>query len=288
MKTGIYVPLITPFKENFEIDYAILKQATKFVLDKGADGIYALGGSSEFNLLTTEERKRCLEAIIEAADGKEVIAHVGSQSTLEAIELAKHAYDAGATMLSAVAPYYFGYSFSQVKDYFTSIAHATPLPLMIYSSAQARQYSVAELKELLKDEKICSVKYTGYDFYSLERLINAYPDKKFFTGADEAFLAGQAVGANGAIGTTFNYYADKYIKARELFINGKNSDALAIIHKVNDVTEQVVSTGNLLATTKYLMGLQGLNILPISRPPFTAVNEAFRDKVRSAYENTKF
>ena len=288
MKTGIYVPLITPFKENFEIDYEALSRATEFVLDKGADGIYACGGSSEFNLLTTEERKRCLETIIKAANGKEVIAHVGSQSTLEAIELAKHAYEAGATMLSAVAPYYFGYTFDQVKEYFTAIAHATPLSLMIYNAAQARQYTIAELKDLLKDEKITAVKYTGYNFYALERLINAYPDKIFYTGADEAFLAGQAVGAHGAIGTTFNYYADKYIEARRLLVNGKNSEALAIIHKVNNVTEAVAGVGNLLAAAKYVMSLQGLDILPIARPPFSALDEASSNKIRSAYESTTF
>ena len=86
MKTGIYVPLVTPFKENGEIDYEVLAKATKFVLSKGADGIYACGGTAEFCLLTTEERKRCLEVIIENADGKEVIAHVGSQSTAESVE----------------------------------------------------------------------------------------------------------------------------------------------------------------------------------------------------------
>lgn len=287
MKTNIYVPLITPFKANFEVDYEALARATKFVLTKGADGIYACGGSSEFTLLTTEERKRCLEVIIANAEGKEVIAHVGSQSGLEAIELAKHAFKAGATMISAVAPYYFGYSFTQVKEYFRSIAHATPLPLMIYSSAQARPYSVAELKELLDDEKINSVKYTGYNFYALERLVKAYPNKKFFTGADEVFLAGQAVGAHGAIGTTYNYYADQYILARKLFLQGKNKDALDVIHKLNDITEVLSSCGNLLAATKYVMSLQGLDILPIARPPFTPLEESVKAQLKEAYEKSK-
>ncbi|MBP3436421.1 MAG: dihydrodipicolinate synthase family protein [Clostridia bacterium] len=288
MKTNIYVPLITPFKENFEVDYEGLARATKFVLAKGADGIYACGGSSEFTLLTTEERKRCLEVIIANAEGKDVIAHVGSQSGLEAVALAKHAYEAGACMLSAVAPYYFGYSFAQVKEYFHSIAHATPLSLMIYSAAQARPYSIAELKELLDDEKISSVKYTGYDFYTLERLIRAYPNKKFYTGADEAFLAGQAVGADGAIGTTYNYYADKYILARELFGQGKNKEALDIIHKLNDITEALLSGGTLLAATKYMMTLQGLDILPISRPPFTPLEESVKARLKEVLEATRF
>ena len=289
MKTGIYVPMITPFKANGEIDYEVLAKAVKFVLAKGADGIYACGGSSEFNLLTTEERKRCLEVIIANAGGKEVIAHVGSQSTAEALELAVHAEKAGATMLSAVAPYYFGYTFGQIKEYFRKIAHATSLDLMIYNAAQARSYSLDEMRELLKDEKITAVKFTGYNFYFLERLIVDYPDKKFYTGVDEAFLAGAAVGSDGAIGTTYNYYADKYIEARALFKQGKNEQALEIIHKLNTITEAVVSTGNnTIAATKYVMSLQGLDILPISREPFSPLTEENKKNIKAVYESVKF
>lgn len=288
MKTGVYVQLITPFKENGEIDYKVLAEATKFVLAKGADGIYACGGTAEFFLLTTEERKRCLEVIIANADGKEVIAHVGSQSTSEAVELAKHAESVGANMLSAVAPYYFGYTFAQIKDYFTKLAHATKLELMIYNAAQARDYSLEEMKELLSDDKISAVKYTGQNFYFLERLINSCPNKKFYTGCDEAFLAGAAVGSDGAIGTTYNYYADKYIEARKLFLEGKNAEALGIIHKLNSVTECILSTSVTIAATKYIMSLQGLDILPVSREPFSPLTEGNKAKIKDIYDSIKF
>lgn len=289
MKTGVYVPLVTPFKKSGEIDYEVLAKATKFVLEKGADGIYACGGTSEFNLLTTEERKRCLEVIIENAGGKEVIAHVGSQSTAEAVELAKHAEKAGANMLSAVAPYYFGYTFAQIKEYFKKIAYATSLNLMIYNASQARTYSLDELRELLSDEKITAVKYTGYNFYYLERLIADYPDKKFYTGVDEAFLAGAAVGSDGAIGTTYNYYADKYIEARALFKQGKNKEALEIIHKLNKITECLIArNNNVIAATKYVMSLQGLDILPVSREPFSPLTEADKAAIKAVYDSVKF
>ena len=284
MKTGIYVPLVTPFRENGEIDYEVLAKATKFVLAKGADGIYACGGTAEFCLLTTEERKRCLEVISAYAGGKEVIAHVGSQSTAESVELARHAASVGACMLSAVAPYYFGYTFPQIKEYFRKIAYATDLNLMIYNAAQARNYSLEEMKELLGDEKISAVKYTGQNFYFLERLIHYFPDKKFYTGCDEAFLAGAAVGSHGAIGTTYNYYADKYIEARKLFKEGKNAEALGIIHKLNSITECVISTPSMIAATKYIMSLQGLDILPISREPFSPLTEEQKAKIKAIYE----
>ena len=288
MKSGVYVPIITPYNEDGSINYETLAKATKFVLSKGADGIYACGGTSEFCLLTTEERKRSLEVIIEAAEGKEVIAHVGAQSTAEAVELAKHAKEAGATMLSAVAPYYFPYGFSAIKEYFRKIAHATDLYLMVYNAAQARSYTLDEMRELLRDDKISAVKYTGFNFYHLERLINEFPDKKFYTGADEAFLAGAAVGSHGAIGTTYNYYADKYIEARRLYLEGKNSEALKIINGLNALTEAVISEGNGIAATKYVMTLQGFDILPISREPFPPLSEENKARVKAVYDALDF
>ena len=284
MKTGVYVPLITPFKQNGDIDYDVLAKATKFVLSKGVDGIYACGGTAEFCMLSTEERKRALEVIIANADDKEVIAHVGSPSTRESVELACHAASAGATMLSAVAPYYFGYTFPQIKEYFRKIAHATPLSLMIYNAAQARDYSLGEMKELLEDDKITAVKYTGQNFYFLERLINSCPDKRFYTGCDEAFLAGAAVGSHGAIGTTYNYYADKYILARDLFMQGKNAEALEIINKLNSITECIISTTSLIAATKYIMSLQGLDILPLAREPFSPLTQQDMTRIREVLE----
>ena len=285
-KTGIYVPLITPFLENGEVDYAGLEKATKFVLAKGVDGIYALGGSAEFTLLSVEERKRCLECILASSGEKEVIVQVGSQSTRDSLELAEHAAAAGATMLSAVAPYYFGYDFSQIQTYFKQIAHATDLPLMIYNAAQARSYTLDEMRALLQDEKIRSVKYTGYNFYFLERLITEYRDKKFYTGADEAFLAGQAVGAHGAIGTTYNYFADRYVQIRKLFLQGENQAALDIVRKVNGVTQTLIASNSMLAATKYVMTLQGLDILPISRAPFTPLSEDYKRELKASYERS--
>ena len=282
-ETGIYVPLITPFTSEGEVDYAGLYRATKHVLKQNVDGIYAVGGTSEFCTLSTEERKKCLETIISAADGAKVIAHVGAPSLREALELARHAESAGADMLSAVAPYYFGYSFAKIKEYFTAIAHETKLELMIYSASQSIQYSMADFSSLLEDEKITAIKYTGSDFYKLERLVLAFPNKKFYSGMDEAFLSAQIVGATGAIGTTFNYYGSYYAECKRLLAEGKNTEALEIAHKLNAMTEALISVGNTLGGTKYVMTLQGLDILTDCRTSFPAIDEERREKLKKQF-----
>ncbi len=283
-KSGIYVPLITPFTQEGEIDYAGLERATKFVLQMGADGIYAVGGSSEFPLLSTEERKRSLEVIKKAAGDAEIIAHVGATSTRESVALAKHAESIGVDMISAVAPYYFNYNFEEIKGYFYTLAECTSLPLMIYGAIQGRAYSLEETRELLSHEKIAAMKYTGFNFYQLERLVCSFPDKKFYTGADEAFLSGQVVGAYGAIGTSFNIFADKFILAKNLFAAGKNEEALRIVNAVNTFFETMFTCSSFITCTKYIMTLQGLDILPISRKPFAELDETMKKNIDVAYK----
>lgn len=287
MKTNIYVPLITPFNKDFSVDYDGLARATKFVLDKGVDGIYAVGGSSEFTLLTTEEKKKCLETIIKAADGAEVIAHVGSTSTLESLELARFAAKAGASQLSAVAPFYYGYNFAAVKEYFRAISHETELPLIIYNASQGRTYTVAEMSELLQDEKVSGMKYTNTNFFALERLVQAFPNKKFYTGSDENFVSGQAVGAQGAIGTTYNFQGEKFVEMKKLMQANDVAGALKLQHEVNYLTELYFETGSSLALTKYYMVLGGLDILPISRPPFLPLSEEIKTEAKRRFENNK-
>ena len=96
------------------------------------------------------------------------------------------------------------------------------------------------------------------------------------------------MGADGAIGTTYNYFADKYIEVRRLFLGGKNKEALAIFHKINDITHYLVLSGALMPLTKYIMKMQGLDILPLSRPPFSKPSQKMLDEVKSLYEKTKF
>ena len=285
---GIYVPLITPFDENGEVDYRGLAKATRFVLEKGADGIYACGGTSEFCLLSIDERKRCLEVILENAGEAKVIAHVGSCANRHAIDLAVHASQAGAVMLSAVSPYYFDYGFKQIKEYFDEIAQATDLPLMIYSASQARSYTLDEMSSILQNEKIIAVKYTGKDFYFLERLIYLFPNKKFFTGCDEMFLPGQSIGAHGAIGATFNTFADQYIKIKKLFADGKNTEALKLFNKINTFTQAYIDSGALMPAIKYVMGLQGLDIAVDSRKPFASLSEESERRLKILFENVAF
>ena len=133
MNNKILVPVVTPFKKDESVDHEALKKLVRFVLDSGADGIYAGGSSAECFLMSEEERMAALETVVKAADGAFVIANIGTVGSIPAETLAAHAEKAGANAVSSVPPFYFRFSFDEIAAYYHDLARKTKLPMMIYN-----------------------------------------------------------------------------------------------------------------------------------------------------------
>src|SRR5689334_5127024 len=104
---GSYPPVITPFKENGDVDYGTYEKLIDFQIREGSHGIVVNGTSSEPSVLTTEERKQLLEVALKTTAGRvPVVAATGSQSHGETKILTEHAAKAGAHALLIVTPYY--------------------------------------------------------------------------------------------------------------------------------------------------------------------------------------
>lgn len=277
MKNSILVPIVTPFKNENEIDYDSLQQLVKKLLNEGADGIYACGSSAECFSLREQERKKSLEAIIEAAEGAFVVAHVGAPGTSLAVDFAKHAKNAGANAISSVPPFYFTFNFNEIKQYYIDLVDNADLPLMLYNIPQTtgRRFTAAQFEELLSDDRIPYLKFTDTDFYSLEQ-IKSHTGKTIYSGKDENFLSALSAGADGAIGTTFNFMLDKYINIFKLFKENKMAEALKIQHSANEVIKVVCDCG-LLESAKYLVALKGINV-GHARKPFSYLT--FEQKIK--------
>ena len=114
---GIFTALLTPFDENNKINEKALEALVKHNVNMGADGFYVCGSTAEAFLLTTEERKQVMEIVKATAPEKTLIAHIGSISEDEAHTLADHANALGYDAISSVAPFYYKFSFGEIKDY---------------------------------------------------------------------------------------------------------------------------------------------------------------------------
>ena len=97
------------------------------------------------------------------------------------------------------------------------------------------------------------MKYTGSDYYLFERLRRAYPDKILYNGYDETCLCGLAMGADGAIGSTYNVMGEQFLRLYALVKEGKLDEARALQHTLNDRIAFLLEAGDVKAAVKYVM-----------------------------------
>lgn len=130
--TGSYTALITPFS-NGHVDEAAFRKLVDFQIENGTHGLVPVGTTGESPTLSHEEHDRVVELCIEQAAGRvPIIAGAGSNSTAEAVRLARHAADAGADGVLIVSPYYNKPTQEGLFCHFTAVAEAVDVAVIVY------------------------------------------------------------------------------------------------------------------------------------------------------------
>lgn len=274
---GIYTALVTPFDQKGSINSGAVQRLVERNIKQGVSGFYVCGSTGESYLLTKEERKYLLEAVCEAAgNDADILVNVGMFSTDYAIELAKHAEKQGVKAVSSVPPFYFPFTMEEYVEYYSDLADSADVPVLLYNIPAMSSVTFADddLKRLLANEKIMGIKHTSYDLFQLQQLIHQYPEKNFFIGHDEIFLSALAVGALAGIGSTYNIMAGKFIKIRELFMQGKTKEAAEVQNEVNNVVSALCRVG-IFKGIKEILKMQGIDC-GYCRKPFKKLDDTQR------------
>ena len=272
-KADILVPLFTTFNKDGSIDYDTFAKIERYVLDKGADGVYVGGSSAECFSLTQEERKKVLELAVKVADGKQVVAHVGAIGTGIACDLAAHAKKAGADAIASVPPFYHGFQPGEIKGYYTAIADASDLPVIIYNvpGTTGVGLSLAQFKDILSDDRVVAVKYTDVNYYTLDR-IKKHTGAFIYSGADECFAYALMAGADGGSGTSMNYCTEKFIAIKEAFDKGDIATAQSEQRKINNCVQAIIETRGLPAMKYMTTVATGIDV-GCCRKPFRELTQ---------------
>ncbi|HBP58530.1 MAG TPA: 4-hydroxy-tetrahydrodipicolinate synthase, partial [Alphaproteobacteria bacterium] len=129
---GSYTALITPFT-NGGIDEAAFRKLVDFQIDNGTHGLVPVGTTGESPTLTHEEHDRVVEICIEQTAGRvPIIAGAGSNSTAEAVRLARRGAAAGADGVLIVSPYYNKPTQEGLFRHFSAVAEAVDVPVIVY------------------------------------------------------------------------------------------------------------------------------------------------------------
>lgn len=284
---GVFTALFTPFTSGNRINEEMIGLMVEYGVRNGIAGFYLTGGTGEGLLLSKDERKQVYRAAARAARGRvKLIAHVGCVNTDDAVELARTAADVGCDWVSSVPPVYYGQSFGDAVSHYRLISEATDLPFLIYAVGGTAINPDRDVR-LFDLRNVCGMKYTGTDFYSVQRLRRRIgKEVAFVSGSDQHFIAALTYPDvfSGSIGTLQNVVPDLFVKIYQSMAANDWKSAAAVQADVNRVVEFVCHTFPKQSFRKAAMRYIGLDCGPF-RHPYEPLSEAeYADFCRKADE----
>ncbi|WP_062229113.1 4-hydroxy-tetrahydrodipicolinate synthase [Aureimonas frigidaquae] len=237
MFRGSMTALVTPFHEDGSLDEAGFRDLVEWQIAEGTHGLVPVGTTGESPTLTHAEHKRVVEICIEVAGGRvPVMAGAGSNNTVEAIDLARSAQEAGADGVLVVTPYYNRPNQRGLYAHYAQIAQAVTLPIYIYNipPRSVIDMSVDTMARLAKDfSNIAGVKdaTAKLDRVSEQRLACG-PDFVQLSGEDATALGFNAHGGRGCISVTANVAPRLCAEFQEASLSGDHAKALALQDKL--------------------------------------------------------
>jgi len=207
---GIIPPLITCFDKEGRINETAQREVIRFQA-KHVDGFYPCGTYGSGPLMTTEERKRVAEIVVEEKGSCWLMVHVGAVNTSQSVELAKHAQSFGADAVGAIPPYYYKYTSEQLLDHYRAIIRSVNIPVFLYNNPGLSGNPIsAEMLATLADEGLAGVKDSAFDLVSFYMYLIKVknPDFTFIIGTEAIAAAALDAGASGVISGLANAFPE--------------------------------------------------------------------------------
>lgn len=250
--------LVTPLTEEERINVPVLQELLEYFIEKDADGFYIGGATGEGLALRTEERMILAEQSVAAVGGrKPCIIQVAATDFNDALALAKQAEAVGADAISATAPLFFKYSEDDVYHYYKALADAVHIPVMIYYNMSAGfPISAQFAARMFEVENITAIKWTCPDYYEMIRLKDlTHGEMNIINGPDQMLLMGLNAGADGGIGTTYNFMIERYQAIYKAFRAGDIAAAQAEQNRADRVIAALQKYTLIPATKAAMEGL---------------------------------
>ncbi|MBQ4548027.1 MAG: 4-hydroxy-tetrahydrodipicolinate synthase [Bacteroidales bacterium] len=272
---GTGVALITPFNEDFSVDYKSLENIVEFTLSNGADFMVALGTTSEAPTLTYEEKDKVLKTIIKVTDKRcPILLGMGGNNTMALVDAIKNQDFKGVDGILSVVPYYNKPNQRGMKAHFEMVADNSPVPVVLYNvpGRVGVNLLASTCVELAKHHNIVAVKEASGNLQQIMEILRDKPsDFDVLSGDDSITQPMMALGAKGVISVAANGYPDLFCKMVTSMLNNDADTALSLHYKTLKMNNLIFADGN-PAGIKYLMSLQKIckNIL---RLPLVGVND---------------
>lgn len=274
---GFFVAAVTPFDAQGRFNAEALHAIMARTIAQGASGFLIGGSSAECPLLSREEREQGLEAAasFSGRGGTKLIASVSAVSTQEAIAYAKLAKKLGYDAMISTAPYYYKFGMKAVAGYYSALREAVDLPLFLYNfpgnTGVELDLAADAVRAILTDGTIAGVKQTSLNLYQMERFLDLNPGLVVYGGYDEVYLGARILGADGAIGSTFNFTLPLFTQIEDAYARLDIPRAQALQRRANTIMQALVSC-SLFPSIKHILRTQGIDCGE-ARAPFPRLSD---------------
>ena len=286
---GSYVALITPFKDNGELDEDKIRELVNYHIENGTAGIVPCGTTGEAPTLTFSEHEKVIKIVVEEVRGRiQVIAGAGSNNTDRAIELTKYAKRLGADAALSTCPYYNKPSQRGLYEHYKKIAEEAGFPVMLYNvpgrtGVNIEAETVARLSEI---PEIVAIKEATGSLEQMIRIQDLCGDRiEILSGEDHLILPMLSIGAKGVVSVVANIMPQEMGNLISSFLNKDFDRAYKLHTDLYDVSRNMFIEGNPV-TVKTAMKILGmvdndnvrLPLLPSEDKTYRKLENLFREK----------
>lgn len=280
---GVLTALSTPFDQNEGLDIDALRRVVDRSIDAGVDGVVAAGSTGEVGALSSDERMRLVDAVVEHADGRvPVIAQTGATTTAEAIRLSRAAQRSGADVLMLLTPYYEPLTIEETVAYIKDVAEAVEIPVMLYNIPCVTGINLDHetVRHIATEvDNVRYIKDSSANWEQALRLIHHHSDViGTFIGWDAYLYSALVEGAAGVMAGTANVVPDQIVEVSRLIREGDLAGALERWKRLYPVIDHLLSAP-FISAVKAGLDLQGV---PVGSPrrPTAELSTAEVEKLR--------
>jgi len=281
--------MVTPFKENGEVDYEQAKKLALALLDAGSDGLVLAATTGESPTLSWEEEMQLFTEVKSAVGERgSIVAYTGSNSTTEAVEATKGAEKIGVDACLLVVPYYNKPTQEGLYQHFKTIAQSTSLPCILYNvpGRTVTNLSAETAIRLSRIDNIIGVKEASGNLGQISRIITgAGKDFLIWSGNDNDTFHILAVGGYGVISVASHLVGKQIKEMIENVTSGKMNEAASIHNHLLPLIDALFIVSNPIPL-KYALNQIGFNVGK-PRLPLVEADEKSAAQIRETLKKYK-
>lgn len=256
------VALITPFKEDGSVDYTTLVRLVEYQLQNGTDFLCVLGTTAETPTLTSEEKKKIKETVIERVAGRiPILLGISSNCTQTVIDTLQKEDFTGVDAVLVAVPYYNKPSQEGIYQHYKAIAQASQLPIVLYNvpGRTGVNMTAETTLRLARDfDNIVAIKEASGNITQMDDIIKNKPTNfDVISGDDGITFPLITLGAVGVISVIGNAFPREFSRMTRLALAGDYANALTIHHKFTELFKLLFVDGN-PAGVKAMLNMMGM------------------------------